>query len=368
MIMTHSYPSWQTFAFKYQGREQEIFEDLARNLFRKEMGITTGLNQRVNHKGNETDVVYKNGNVYGFQAKYFKNGIDADNIIHSMIVAKKAHPEQTHYYIYSNQAFGNPRKRKDSQDSDPVPDMTKGEEKLESAANELGLKLVWKLNKAILDEVMADDRIYDIFFSVDLRQEKTIDKCTDKLIALKMLYDLLIKEADVIDTYVINIVNIGGIDWYIHGDKKDLWGSVYIINEFINENRFFFSDSVYVDVSNYFNIARDLGGALDCVVQAIYSSTNSAALTDVFDLTYQQDIQCNAKFVWYIMDEFTKADGGHPAYNDFAAIYEHHEQQRNKILAIIEKNRGAAVNDDLLKDNESLDASENAGLDNPHDY
>lgn len=68
--MIHSYPSWQTFAFKYQGREQEAFEDLARNLFRKEMGIPTSLPQRVNHKGNETDVVNKGGNVYGFQVDH----------------------------------------------------------------------------------------------------------------------------------------------------------------------------------------------------------------------------------------------------------------------------------------------------------
>lgn len=341
--MTHSYPTWQTFSFKYQGREQEVFEDLARNLFRKEMGISIGLPQRVNHKGNETDVVNKSGNVYGFQAKFFKNGIDAENIIHSMRAAKEAHPEQTHYYIYCNQAFGNPRKRKDSQDENPIPEKTKGEESIESVANELGLEIVWKLNKAVLDEVMEDERIYDVFFNVDLRQEKTVEKCTDKLTALKTLYDLLIKESDKVDTYVIYIVNKGGVDWYINKDKSDLWSSIYGINAFINKNRFFFSDPVYIDVNNYFEVARDLGGALDCVVQAIRSSDNPDALTEVFDLTYQQNIHCNAGFVRYIMDEFAKADDGFPAYNDFATIYEYHDQQLDKILAIIEKNRGTVI-------------------------
>ena len=87
------YPDWQTFAYKYRGREEEAFEDLARTLFRKEMGIRYGLFQRVNHKGNETDVVEKDGKVIGFQSKYFKNGIKANDIIDSMKGAKESHPD-----------------------------------------------------------------------------------------------------------------------------------------------------------------------------------------------------------------------------------------------------------------------------------
>ena len=39
MMDNQFYPDWQSFAFKYRGREQDAFEDLARTLFRKEMGI-----------------------------------------------------------------------------------------------------------------------------------------------------------------------------------------------------------------------------------------------------------------------------------------------------------------------------------------
>lgn len=337
MIMKHAYPTWQTFSYKYQGCEQERFEDLARNLFRKELDIKTGLLQRENQKGNETEVVRKDGKVYGFQAKFFTNRINAKNIIHSMELAKKANPDQTHYYIYCNQAFGSPRKRKDYKNGESVPEITKGEENIESAAKKLGLSIVWKLKKAILDEVMADDTIYNIFFNVEFRQEKPVEKCTDKQTALKMLYDLLIREADIVDTYVIYIVNRGGIDWYIHDDKKDLWGSINRINDFINDNRFYLDDPIYICVRDYFNIARDLSSALDCVVQAICTSKKQDALADVYDITYDKDIHCNATFVQYIMDEFTQADNNHPAYNDFAKIYEQHEQLRNKILASIKK-------------------------------
>lgn len=76
-MTNRSFPDWQSFAYKYQGREEDAFEDLARALFRKEMGIKYGLFQRVNHKGNETDVIEKDGKVIGFQSKYFTNGINA---------------------------------------------------------------------------------------------------------------------------------------------------------------------------------------------------------------------------------------------------------------------------------------------------
>lgn len=83
------YPNWLAFAYKYRGREEDAFEDLARTLFRKEMGIKYGLFQRVNHKGNETDVVEKDGKVIGFQSKYFTNRINAKVIIDSMKGPKK---------------------------------------------------------------------------------------------------------------------------------------------------------------------------------------------------------------------------------------------------------------------------------------
>ena len=161
------YPDWQTFAYKYRGCEEDAFEDLARTLFRKEMGIRYGLFQRVNHKGNETDVVEKDGKVIGFQSKYFKNGIKANDIIDSMKGAKESHPEQTHYYIYCNLAFGNPRRRKGQKKTEPVPDITQTEEAIESVAKELGLTIVWKQDKAILDEVISEKWIYDVFFNVE---------------------------------------------------------------------------------------------------------------------------------------------------------------------------------------------------------
>ena len=122
-----------------------------------------GLFQRVNHKGNETEVVEKDGKIIGFQTKYFSSSINADDIISSMTAAKESNSHQTHYYIYSNQAFGNPKRRKGQKKTDPIPDKTYEEEKIENKARDLGLTIVWKLDKAILDEVNEDENIRKVF-------------------------------------------------------------------------------------------------------------------------------------------------------------------------------------------------------------
>lgn len=168
------FPNWKSFEYKYRGREQDAFEDLARTLFRKEMGIKYGLFQRINHKGNETDIVEKEGKVCGFQAKFFDKRIDADNIISSMRDAKESHPEQTHYYMYCNLAFGNPQRRKGAKKTDPIPNQTLAEEKINRTANELGLTIVWKMDRAILDEANEETWIDDVFFCVESRLEALI--------------------------------------------------------------------------------------------------------------------------------------------------------------------------------------------------
>ncbi len=345
MIKPPYYPHWQTFAYKYQGREQSVFEDLARNLFRREMGVKNGLFQRVNHKGNETEVVEKDGKVIGFQAKFFTNGINADDIIDSMTAAKEANLRQTHYFIYCNQTFGNPKRRKCAKKTDPIPDKTYEEEKIENTAKKLGLNIVWKLDKVILDEVNDDENLRKVFFEVDAGgQEKKTEKCANGNEALKKLYDLIIDEANQIDTCVIFVMNRGGIDWFnVIENRYPMYNSIYAINEFIETNRFFFTDKTYIKINNYFEVARDLSEALASAVMAIYSADDQdAAITDVYDLTYQQDIHCNAHFVRMMMTAFKAADN-HPAYEDFAEKYEIHEGLRNEIIGLIDSKRDVAI-------------------------
>lgn len=344
MIMSPYYPNWQSFAYKYQGREQSAFEDLARNLFRREMGVKVGLYQRVNHKGNETEVVKKDGKIIGFQAKYFANGINADDIISSMNAAKEGNPQQTHYYIYCNKAFGNPRPRKGVKKTDHIPEKTYEEEKIEQAADGLGFTIVWKLGKAILDEANEDDNIRKVFFDVEaVGSDKKTEHCENGKEALKNLYDLIIDETKQMDACVIIVMNRGGIDWFnVIENRYPMYNSIYAIRDFMETNRFFFTDKSYVKINSYFELARNLSEALADVVMAICSADAPDAITDVYDLTYDQDIHCNAKFVGMMMEAFQAADD-HPAYKAFAETYEKHEGLRNEILALIDSKRDVAI-------------------------
>ncbi len=148
-----------------------MFENLARALFKKELGNNNPLPQRANQKGNETDVVKHEKKVIGFQAKYFNNNnIDAKSIIKSIQNAKEANPNQTHIYIYCNKTFGNPRRRKDSKRTDPIPKKTKKEENIESAAKELGLTIEWRMGHVILDMVAEDKSLNDMFFNIAMQK------------------------------------------------------------------------------------------------------------------------------------------------------------------------------------------------------
>lgn len=238
---TMIYPDWQTFAYKYRGREQAAFEDLARTLFRKEMGIRSGLFQRVNHKGNETDVIAKEGKVIGFQAKYFTNGIKAGDIIDSMKGAKESHPEQTHYYIYCNQTFGNPRRKKGAKETDPIPQKTRVEESIEDAASDLGLILVWKLDKAILDETISERWIYDVFFNVDGKLESLITeevKHTETAFA-NIGYTCQYQSQSIHIPRTQTIAHIEGMQasslYVIHGEGG--CGKSAILHEFLEKHR-----------------------------------------------------------------------------------------------------------------------------------
>lgn len=165
----------------------------------------------------------------------------------------------------------------------------------------------------------------------------------DELKAIKGLYDIIVNEITVVDTYVVCILNRGGISWYGVGKNRvELYESVESVNKYINQNRFFFSDDFYVEVTHYYTLAKELRSALDCLVEAIATADNQDAITNIYNITYEQDIHCCASFVREMMNAFSKADN-HPAYNAFAEVYEQHELQREKILAAINNKRETAI-------------------------
>lgn len=153
-------PSWDCFNAKYPTEEiqRARFEDLARCLFCRRYNIPYGISQCVNHAGNETSTIVVDGEELGFQAKYFRNKIDENQIIRSINKARERHPGQSKVIIYTNLDFGNPPK---------TQNVTKKQKKIENVANSLHLDIVWQTNNMILDQVAATDWIYDVFFGTE---------------------------------------------------------------------------------------------------------------------------------------------------------------------------------------------------------
>lgn len=155
-----SMPTWDSFRYKYQSEElQRVrFEDLARAIFCNRYNIKYGIFQCLNHAGNETDTIEEDGQIIGFQAKYFSNHIDKGNIIKSIETAHSRHPEQTKVIIYTNIPFGNPPKGQSK---------TSIQKSIDDKAAELGITTEWANDTIILDQAAQVEWIYDVFFGTE---------------------------------------------------------------------------------------------------------------------------------------------------------------------------------------------------------
>lgn len=164
--MTKTFPTWDAFRFKYQGEalQRERFEDLVRALFCHRYGIKFGIYQCYNHPGNETDTITVENEVIGFTAKYFKEHIDVDQILHSIETAHSHNPSQTKILIYCNFTFGN-------KNGKPI-----AQKNVENVSAAYGMSVEWVTDKMILDQVMKIDWVYDFFFAADGVEEQIIKK------------------------------------------------------------------------------------------------------------------------------------------------------------------------------------------------
>lgn len=150
-------PTWNNFIGKNFDDNRYAMEALARLLFRTRYGIGDSLPYFKNHAGNETEPICVNGEIIGFQSKYFDDGkIDADQILHSLETVCDKYPNQNRYIIYTNGEFGSPIKGKER----PV-----GWERIEQKASENNIVIEWVFRDNILDLVQENELAYNVFFN-----------------------------------------------------------------------------------------------------------------------------------------------------------------------------------------------------------
>ena len=97
--------NWHVFSEKFKDSAAYKFEFLAYCLFSYEFNIQNGLFRYKNHPGIETAPIENNGEMVGFQAKFYSNNIsdNKSDIIDSIKKAKEACPQLKKILIYVHQ-------------------------------------------------------------------------------------------------------------------------------------------------------------------------------------------------------------------------------------------------------------------------
>lgn len=97
--------NWKNFEAKFDGKEQDIFQFLSYLLFTKEFNQPNGIPAYKNQTGIETEPIFVNGKWIGFQAKFYKTKISANNkeIKEGIEKAKIKNPKLNKIYFYLNQ-------------------------------------------------------------------------------------------------------------------------------------------------------------------------------------------------------------------------------------------------------------------------
>ncbi len=128
--------NWNNFKAKFNNQEQSAFEWLCYLLFCKEHGKDLGIFRFKNHAGIETNPVEKDGKVVGWQAKFYDTRLSEHkkDFINSIDTTKTRHPDVNKIIFYTNQEFGQDKKKIDSQYKTEIENHAKGK----------GIEIEWR--------------------------------------------------------------------------------------------------------------------------------------------------------------------------------------------------------------------------------
>lgn len=128
-------PNWNNFKAKFSDNPQNNFEWFCYLLFCKEFNEPVGIFRYKNQSAIETNPIEKEGEIVGWQAKFYDTALSThkNDLINTVIKAKKDYPNITKIIFYTNQEWGQ-SKGQESQ----------GKIEVEEKAKELIIKLDWR--------------------------------------------------------------------------------------------------------------------------------------------------------------------------------------------------------------------------------
>jgi len=120
--------NWNNFKAKFNNQEQTAFERLCYLLFCKEHGKAIGIFRFKNQAGIETNPIGINGEIIGWQAKFYETPLSQHTaeLIQSIDTTKDRYPAITKLVFYTNQEFGQDKKKTDPQYKTNIETHAKG--------------------------------------------------------------------------------------------------------------------------------------------------------------------------------------------------------------------------------------------------
>jgi hypothetical protein len=153
--------NWGNFEAKFDERKQAAFERLCYLLFCKEFNKDIGIFRFTNHAGVETDPIKQGTQVIGWQAKFYDTRLSehTDEFIKSIDTTKVRHPDVNKLIFYTNQDFGQDKKK-----TDP-----KYKTNIEKHAKSRGIDVEWRTNSYFQSPFVCEDNfsIAQHFFSLN---------------------------------------------------------------------------------------------------------------------------------------------------------------------------------------------------------
>jgi hypothetical protein len=120
--------NWNNFKAKFNNHKQATFERLCYLLFCKEHGKDIGLFRFKNQAGIETNPIESSGEIIGWQAKFYGTPLSQHTaeLIQSIDTTKARYPNVTKLIFYTNQDFGQDKKKTDPQYKTDIETHAKG--------------------------------------------------------------------------------------------------------------------------------------------------------------------------------------------------------------------------------------------------
>ncbi|MGZ3578227.1 MAG: AVAST type 4 anti-phage nuclease Avs4 [Syntrophales bacterium] len=129
-------PNWHNFQAKFNDNPQKYFEWFCYLLFCQEFKTPAGIFRYKNQSGIETNPITKDGQVIGWQAKFYDTKL-SDNkseLIGMIAKSKRDYPNLTKIICYTNQEWGQGKKDTDS----------KIKKEVEQKAKDSGIEIEWR--------------------------------------------------------------------------------------------------------------------------------------------------------------------------------------------------------------------------------